>query len=213
MVEAGILDEDDRVELIEGELIDMAPISSKHAFVVSRLAEFFYAFHQPRNIVMNKSALLSIAIACMTVLTCAHAMDGHNGIQFDMSQKEVEAKGFVCNPPKEKIDHILSLCAHMDMTGVAFGDPTKDYSIVIGPSGKVDQISAVFANTANVSDYVSLSAKIVNFFPNKHEPSTMHESHVMTDEWRAHDNSAAVLTYLRACHSPQLSPKTDLTQC
>jgi Uma2 family endonuclease len=39
MAEAGLLDESDRVELIEGELIDMAPIGSKHAFLVDRLAE------------------------------------------------------------------------------------------------------------------------------------------------------------------------------
>ncbi len=41
MAEAGIFGEDDRVELIEGEVVDMAPTGSKHAFVVSRLAQFF----------------------------------------------------------------------------------------------------------------------------------------------------------------------------
>lgn len=35
---AGVLDEDDRVELIEGEVIDMAPIGSRHASVVTQLA-------------------------------------------------------------------------------------------------------------------------------------------------------------------------------
>ena len=39
MAQAGLLDETDRVELIEGKLIDMAPIGSKHAFLVDRLAE------------------------------------------------------------------------------------------------------------------------------------------------------------------------------
>ena len=37
MGEAGILTKDDRVELIEGELIDMAPIGSLHSAVVGRL--------------------------------------------------------------------------------------------------------------------------------------------------------------------------------
>jgi Uma2 family endonuclease len=37
MAEVGILREDDRIELIEGELIDMAPIGSNHASVVARL--------------------------------------------------------------------------------------------------------------------------------------------------------------------------------
>jgi Uma2 family endonuclease len=38
MGEAGILRAEDRVELIEGELIEMAPIGSKHAAVVDELA-------------------------------------------------------------------------------------------------------------------------------------------------------------------------------
>jgi Uma2 family endonuclease len=41
MGRAGILGEDSRVELIEGELIDMAPIGSLHASVVSTLSMFF----------------------------------------------------------------------------------------------------------------------------------------------------------------------------
>lgn len=38
MAQAGLLDETDHVELIEGELIDMAPIGSRHAFRVDSLA-------------------------------------------------------------------------------------------------------------------------------------------------------------------------------
>ena len=38
MAQAGLLDETDRVELIEGGLIDMAPIGSKHAFRVDSIA-------------------------------------------------------------------------------------------------------------------------------------------------------------------------------
>jgi len=39
--EAGVFREDDRVELIEGELVHMAPIGSRHAECVSRLNRLF----------------------------------------------------------------------------------------------------------------------------------------------------------------------------
>ena len=39
MGEAGILDEDDRVELIDGAIYDMAPIGSRHAAIVDFLVE------------------------------------------------------------------------------------------------------------------------------------------------------------------------------
>src|SRR6185369_598613 len=42
MTDAGILSEDDRVELIEGELIKMSPIGKVHASSVDRLSEIFH---------------------------------------------------------------------------------------------------------------------------------------------------------------------------
>ncbi len=41
MVDAGILKEDDRVELIKGEIVQMSPIGRFHAACVKRLAELF----------------------------------------------------------------------------------------------------------------------------------------------------------------------------
>jgi Uma2 family endonuclease len=41
MVKAGILTEDDRVELIEGQIIKMSPIGKSHAACVDRLTRFF----------------------------------------------------------------------------------------------------------------------------------------------------------------------------
>ncbi len=41
MAEAGIFGPDDRVELVDGEIIEMAPIGTKHAACVMWLTEFF----------------------------------------------------------------------------------------------------------------------------------------------------------------------------
>lgn len=41
MAQAGVLREDDRVELLEGEIVRMTPIGSRHAACVARLTEVF----------------------------------------------------------------------------------------------------------------------------------------------------------------------------
>ena len=43
MAVAGLLGETDRVELVDGEMIDMAPIGSKHAFIVNQISQIFSA--------------------------------------------------------------------------------------------------------------------------------------------------------------------------
>jgi Uma2 family endonuclease len=41
MAEAGILGEDDRVELLAGEIVAMGPVGSRHAACVARLTALF----------------------------------------------------------------------------------------------------------------------------------------------------------------------------
>lgn len=57
MAAAGILAEDDRVELIEGALFDMAPIGSRHAAVVARLAKLLIAAAGERYLVFVQNPL------------------------------------------------------------------------------------------------------------------------------------------------------------
>ena len=41
MVSTGVLTKYDRIELVEGEMLDMAPIGIKHVAIASRLNELF----------------------------------------------------------------------------------------------------------------------------------------------------------------------------
>ncbi len=51
MNEAGVFGEDDRVELIEGEIIQMAAIGTRHASCVKRLIAVFYDLERRRAII------------------------------------------------------------------------------------------------------------------------------------------------------------------
>ncbi len=51
MIQAGVFGEDDRLELIEGEVTEMSPISSNHAGHVKQLAAYFHNVLRKRVIV------------------------------------------------------------------------------------------------------------------------------------------------------------------
>ena len=58
MAQAGILNEDDRVELIEGEIVQMASIGSRHAACVDRLTQLFSTRVMGRAIVRVQNPIL-----------------------------------------------------------------------------------------------------------------------------------------------------------
>jgi len=55
MAEAGILTEDDRVELLDGEIVKMAPIGPRHAATVERTARWFTFRLGERALVRNQN--------------------------------------------------------------------------------------------------------------------------------------------------------------
>lgn len=58
MAEAGLLTEDSRVELIDGEIIEMAPIGSPHAGKLNRLIRLFSAAVDDKAIVSAKNPVV-----------------------------------------------------------------------------------------------------------------------------------------------------------
>jgi Uma2 family endonuclease len=60
MGETGILGEDDRVELIEGEIIEMTPIGSRHAATVARIHQLFVRRLGDRAVVWSQNPLLLV---------------------------------------------------------------------------------------------------------------------------------------------------------
>ena len=63
MAETGILTRNDRVELIEGQIIEMAPIGSEHAGTVNRLSTMLFAKLGTRAVVSVQNPVRLSAIA------------------------------------------------------------------------------------------------------------------------------------------------------
>ena len=58
MSESGIFEEDDRVELIRGEIIEMSPIGTKHAGCVNRLVRLFSRIMGERVIIAPQNPVI-----------------------------------------------------------------------------------------------------------------------------------------------------------
>ncbi|MDP3005303.1 hypothetical protein [Methylotenera sp.] len=140
----------------------------------------------------NKNMLVGFLLFSSSL--SAFAVDGHNGITFKMTQKQIEAKGFVCNPEKEGKD-IIAVCNHMEMKGTAFGIQTENYAVHIGTNKKVDEIKAeLIGFSANVEDYIELTMNIQKFFPNKDEKLSFNgEGYFIKDFYRSKDKSGAAI--------------------
>lgn len=152
-----------------------------------------------------------IAIISTFFTFSVYAAKGHNGIQFDMTQKQIEAMDYACNPPKEKNPMITAECFHMDMTGKVFGYKTQDYEVRIGPSGKVDMISANIIGVKTLSDIIELHLKIQKFFPIKDEEGTHRKQGMYSrDAWRAKDGSGISLFLFNGI-PPVIKTTLDIT--
>ncbi|MFB6264695.1 MAG: Uma2 family endonuclease [Bradymonadaceae bacterium] len=55
MAQAGVLGEDDRVELLDGEIVEMTPIGSAHASKVTRLTRMFVQQLDGRGVVWSQN--------------------------------------------------------------------------------------------------------------------------------------------------------------
>lgn len=137
---------------------------------------------------MQKNTLVGFMLFSFSLST--YAVDGHNGITFKMTQKQVEAKGFVCNPEKDHKD-IIAVCNHMEMKGNAFGIPTENYEVRIGNNKRVEEISADLVDfSASIESYIDLTLKVQKFFPIKDEKlSASGEGYFVKDFYRGKDKS------------------------
>lgn len=161
---------------------------------------------------MNKIFyIIVMPILSLLFTSSAYAVKGHNGIRFNMTQKSVEAMDFACNTPKEKNPMIAVECFHMDMTGKVFGYQTQDYEVRIGPSGKVDMISAKIIGVKTLSDIIELHLKIQKFFPKKDEEGSHRKQGMYSrDAWRAKDGSGISLFLFNAI-PPVTKTTLDIT--
>ncbi|MCX6068221.1 MAG: hypothetical protein NT121_21135 [Chloroflexi bacterium] len=158
---------------------------------------------------MKNHFYIAITASCLCQL--AYAQDGHNGIKFEMTQKQVEALGFVCNPPKKPSSDKLAECHHMDMTGVAFGYPMQDYEVSIGASNNVDSIKAKLNGVRSLADVLELHEKVKNFFPIEDVQGThRHQGMYSRDAWRA-KNNAGLSLFQDSGAPPIIKPSLSVT--
>lgn len=140
-----------------------------------------------------KKIMLFILLA--TASCYSYALDGHNGIRFDMTQKQLESKGFICHPNNKEERLTIATCKHMDMSGVAFSLPTQNYEVQIGSDKRVAWIRADISGIHSMADYIALVTNISEFFPKKDAAGTLRGSSFRKDAWRDNNNAGISVSY------------------
>lgn len=142
---------------------------------------------------------IAVIFALCTISYSTYAIDGHNGIRFDMNQQQLESIGFICNSNAEqKMDgYPIATCKHMDMAGIAFSVPTNNYSVNIGPDKHVASIRADLVGIRSTAEYLAMITNISGFFPNKDEAGSRsyNGGRIMTNAWRANNNAGISVTF------------------
>ncbi len=140
--------------------------------------------------------IITLTVLAIFTPLSAYAFNGVSGITFDMTQQEVEKKGFVCKDeevhPKIKIK-----CQHIDMTGEAFGFTLGQYTLGIGLTGKVELITARFNGKISVVDRSLIKARMADFFPLEVKDKAFSGDSVTQNVWRAKNDVTALLIFRR----------------
>jgi Uma2 family endonuclease len=101
MAEVGILKPNDRVELLDGDIIAMAPMSSRHAAAVSKIAEWLQRACGGRALVRVQSPI---------------ALDDHSEPEPDLALVRLDATHYAAAHPQALDVHLLIEVAQSSLT-------------------------------------------------------------------------------------------------
>jgi hypothetical protein len=154
-----------------------------------------------------RNALIALSV---TLLSAAHATEGHNGIRFDMQKADVEKMGFVCRESTHEWARGEWRCKHMDMTGRAFSKNLERYELAFDKEGAMASISAyVIDPPRSLNGLIAIAQEIQGFYPSK---STQDLSPELFRYFRP-DGSAAQVNYLQEARAVLITffPKGSIT--
>lgn len=150
---------------------------------------------------MKKSCLLLSAVVLSLSPWC-HAFDtlGNNGIDFSMTQQDVESMGFVCKPSLKHPP--TATCKNKKMSGSAFSISTKNYMVRIGFDKRVWQIRADLVGIKSSADYFGLISHLSERIPSKDNASSYYREEQIRDAWRTKSNAGVAVLYSKSTLGP-----------